>query len=72
MLMSVWYMGMPLWRGRNPLLKVLICAVIVLLIPLLSALYLLFPRSRVGRAIRSPFMKFIYHRYRPMTPTDGY
>ncbi|XP_043223426.1 transient-receptor-potential-like protein [Amphibalanus amphitrite] len=61
MLMSVWYTGLPLWRGRNPLLKVLICAVIVLLIPLLSVLYLLFPRSRVGRAIRSPFMKFIYH-----------
>ncbi|XP_037086621.1 transient-receptor-potential-like protein [Pollicipes pollicipes] len=61
MLMSVWYKGLPLWRGRNPLLKVVICAVIVLLIPLLSVLYLLFPRSRLGRAIRSPFMKFIYH-----------
>ena len=65
MLMSVWYMGLPLWRGRNPVLKVLMCAVIVLLIPLLSVLYLLFPRSRVGRAIRSPFMKFIYHRWAP-------
>lgn len=62
LLTSIWYEGFPIWRRRGGLAKVLLCLAIITAMPLLAACYLLFPRTRLGRLIRSPFMKFIYHR----------
>jgi len=31
------------------------------LLPVMAAIYLLMPRSRLGRLVRTPFMKFMYH-----------
>ncbi|UYV72630.1 trp-1 [Cordylochernes scorpioides] len=61
LLTSEWYGGLPVWRGRNWVVKVLLCVSLITCIPLIALLYLLFPRSRIGLLIRSPFMKFIYH-----------
>ncbi|XP_059469179.1 transient-receptor-potential-like protein [Neocloeon triangulifer] len=61
LLTSIWYEGFPIWRRRGGLEKVLLCLAIITAMPLLAATYLLFPRTRLGRLIRSPFMKFIYH-----------
>ncbi|CAB3374374.1 Hypothetical predicted protein [Cloeon dipterum] len=61
LLTSIWYEGFPIWRRRSGFSKVLLCLAIITAMPLLAATYLLFPRTRLGKLIRSPFMKFIYH-----------
>lgn len=61
LLTSIWYQGLPVWRRRNALSKTCLCAGLILLLPLIAAYYLAFPRARLSRVVRSPFMKFIYH-----------
>ena len=61
LLASLWYEGLPGFRRRNSVIKVLIIAIVGLLGPLLSIAYLLMPRSRIGRIMRQPFIKFICH-----------
>ncbi|XP_064482918.1 transient-receptor-potential-like protein [Ornithodoros turicata] len=55
------YEGLPVWRRRNALSKIFICLGLIFLLPLIAIYYLAFPRSRLSRVVRSPFMKFIYH-----------
>ncbi|RUS87233.1 hypothetical protein EGW08_004985, partial [Elysia chlorotica] len=61
LLTSIWYEGLPGWRKRNGFMKFLTCIGLILLLPFISLYYLLFPRSRIGQMLRSPFMKFLYH-----------
>ncbi|CAN8032694.1 unnamed protein product [Ixodes persulcatus] len=61
LLTSIWYQGLPVWRRRNALSKICLCAGLIALLPLIACYYLAFPRSRLSRVVRSPFMKFIYH-----------
>ncbi|GAB6026000.1 hypothetical protein CHUAL_011965 [Chamberlinius hualienensis] len=61
LLTSVWYSGLPVWRRRNGMIKLLLCLGIILSMPLISITYLLCPHTRPGQLLRSPFMKFIYH-----------
>ncbi|KAK3740744.1 hypothetical protein RRG08_048986 [Elysia crispata] len=61
LLTSIWYEGLPGWRKRNGFMKFLTCIGLILLLPFISLYYLLFPRSRLGQMLRSPFMKFLYH-----------
>lgn len=61
LLTSIWYQGLPVWRRRNALSKICLCAGLIALLPLIAGYYLAFPRSRLSRVVRSPFMKFIYH-----------
>ncbi|XP_050695273.1 transient-receptor-potential-like protein isoform X2 [Eriocheir sinensis] len=61
LLTSVWHEGLPIWRRRNAVVKILLCFSIIVCMPLIAIIYLIFPRTRLGRVIRSPFMKFIYH-----------
>ncbi|XP_045127636.1 transient-receptor-potential-like protein isoform X4 [Portunus trituberculatus] len=61
LLTSVWHEGLPIWRRRNAVVKILLCFSIIICMPLIAIIYLIFPRTRLGRVIRSPFMKFIYH-----------
>jgi len=61
LLASIWYAGIPGWRRYNFVAKVVIIVSLIGLLPLLAAIYLLMPRSRVGRLVRTPFMKFMYH-----------
>ncbi|XP_053645318.1 transient-receptor-potential-like protein isoform X2 [Cherax quadricarinatus] len=61
LLTSVWHEGLPIWRRRNALVKILLCLSIILCMPIIAIIYLIFPRTSLGRVIRSPFMKFIYH-----------
>ncbi|GFN81521.1 transient-receptor-potential-like protein [Plakobranchus ocellatus] len=42
-------------------MKFLTCIGLILLLPFISMYYLIFPRSRIGQLLRSPFMKFLYH-----------
>ncbi|XP_023225280.1 transient-receptor-potential-like protein [Centruroides sculpturatus] len=61
LLTSIWYKGLPVWRRRNGAMKMFLCFVLIACVPLIAFYYLFFPRSRLGRLVRSPFMKFIYH-----------
>ncbi|XP_042212142.1 transient-receptor-potential-like protein [Homarus americanus] len=61
LLTSVWHEGLPIWRRRNALVKILLCLSIIVCMPVIAIIYLIFPRTSLGRVIRSPFMKFIYH-----------
>nr|CFW94249.1 Eka-Trp1 protein [Euperipatoides kanangrensis] len=61
LLTSVWYEGLPGWRRYDGALKILICIGLIFLFPFMAFYYLIFPRSRIGQFLRSPFMKFLYH-----------
>lgn len=61
LLTSIWYEGLPVWRRRNTVVKILICLGVIGCIPLIAFYYLLFPHTRLGQLLRSPFMKFLYH-----------
>ncbi|XP_023238515.1 transient-receptor-potential-like protein isoform X1 [Centruroides sculpturatus] len=61
LLTSIWYEGLPVWRRRNCVMKILLCCGLIACMPVIALYYLIFPRSKLGKVIRSPFMKFIYH-----------
>ncbi|CAF2347246.1 unnamed protein product [Rotaria sp. Silwood2] len=61
LLASLWYEGLPGFRRRHSVIKLLITAIVGLLCPILSIAYLLTPRSSLGRIMRQPFIKFICH-----------
>lgn len=61
LLTSIWYEGLPGWRKRNGIMKFLTCIGLILLLPFMAVYYLIFPRSKIGQLLRSPFMKFLYH-----------
>ena len=62
LLASIWYEGIPGWRKRSFVAKVLIIISLIMIMPLMAVYYLILPRSRLGQIIRTPFMKFMYHR----------
>jgi len=61
LLTSIWYEGLPGWRRRNTLSKFIICLGLILIMPFMAIYYWIFPHSRIGLLLRSPFMKFVYH-----------
>lgn len=61
LLTSIWYEGLPGWRKRNGFTKLLMCIGLILLLPFMAVYYWIFPRSKIGQILRSPFMKFLYH-----------
>ncbi|XP_078268718.1 LOW QUALITY PROTEIN: short transient receptor potential channel 5-like [Rhinoraja longicauda] len=61
LLATLWYDGFPGWRRRHWAVKLLTCVTIGFLFPVLSAVYLVAPKSRLGRFIKNPFIKFICH-----------
>lgn len=61
LLMTLWYANFPNWRKLDALAKIAICVALVTLMPFLCPLYLLLPKSRIGRFVSSPFVKFMYH-----------
>ncbi|CAF4493895.1 unnamed protein product [Rotaria sp. Silwood1] len=61
LLASLWYEGLPGFRRRHSVIKILITTLVGLLFPILSIAYILMPRSSIGRIMRQPFIKFICH-----------
>uniref|UniRef100_A0A9J2PQ92 Transient receptor ion channel domain-containing protein n=1 Tax=Ascaris lumbricoides TaxID=6252 RepID=A0A9J2PQ92_ASCLU len=61
LLTSIWYEGFPGRKQRGSLWNHVICVFLILLWPVLALCYILVPKSRVGRIVRSPFMKFLYY-----------
>ena len=60
-LSSIWYEGLPGWRGSNAFNKSLLCILVMVMMPINALIYLVFPRTRLGQMMRSPFMKFMHH-----------
>ncbi|XP_038055091.1 short transient receptor potential channel 4-like [Patiria miniata] len=58
---EVWYQGLPGWRRQHFTVKLLISFFVGLSFPLLSLVYLLAPRTRLGKILRLPFLKFMCH-----------
>ncbi|XP_072897618.1 short transient receptor potential channel 1 isoform X2 [Hemitrygon akajei] len=58
---TVWFGQMAGYRRKHTCKKILTVLSVATLWPLLSLCYLLAPKSRVGRVIHTPFMKFIIH-----------
>ncbi|KAM8898838.1 short transient receptor potential channel 5a [Spinachia spinachia] len=61
LLATLWYDGFPGWRRRHWAVKLVTCFIIGLLFPFFSLIYLLAPKSALGRFIKKPFIKFICH-----------
>uniref|UniRef100_A0A0N5APW5 ANK_REP_REGION domain-containing protein n=1 Tax=Syphacia muris TaxID=451379 RepID=A0A0N5APW5_9BILA len=61
LLTSIWYEGFPGWKRRGSMWNNVICLLLIVLWPVLAICYILVPKSRIGRIVRSPFMKFLYY-----------
>ncbi|XP_006124048.2 short transient receptor potential channel 1 isoform X3 [Pelodiscus sinensis] len=58
---TVWFGQMAGYRRKHTCKKILTVLTVGIFWPVLSFCYLLAPKSRVGRIIHTPFMKFIIH-----------
>ncbi|CAD6190350.1 unnamed protein product [Caenorhabditis auriculariae] len=61
LLTSIWYEGFPGRQRRGSGWNKLLCVLLILLWPIFALSYILMPKSRIGRIVRSPFMKFLYY-----------
>ncbi|XP_077597293.1 short transient receptor potential channel 6a isoform X2 [Stigmatopora nigra] len=58
-LLSIWYENLPGLRQQTTAIKLLVVLAVSMGLPGLSLAYWIAPCSRVGRVMRSPFMKFV-------------
>ncbi|KAG8511224.1 Short transient receptor potential channel 3 [Galemys pyrenaicus] len=60
-LLTIWYENLAGLREQTVAVKCLVVLVVALGLPLLAVGYWVAPCSRLGRTLRSPFMKFVAH-----------
>uniref|UniRef100_A0A3B3DSC8 Transient receptor potential cation channel, subfamily C, member 6a n=1 Tax=Oryzias melastigma TaxID=30732 RepID=A0A3B3DSC8_ORYME len=60
-LLSIWYENIPGLRQQTTGVKLLVVLAVAIGLPVLAAAYWITPCSRVGKVMRSPFMKFVAH-----------
>ncbi|CAM4341006.1 unnamed protein product [Caretta caretta] len=60
-LSSIWCGNLSGWRGSNTLWKFFVSCSIFLTVPLLCLLYWIAPKSRVGKMLKIPVIKFLLH-----------
>ncbi|KAK0418100.1 hypothetical protein QR680_013369 [Steinernema hermaphroditum] len=61
LLAAIWYEGLPGFRNRHILFKLLLILSVAVSFPLLSLVYLIAPKSCLGNLARKPFIKFLCH-----------
>ncbi|XP_073998927.1 transient-receptor-potential-like protein [Rhodnius prolixus] len=61
LLASIWYEGLPGFRRKSLLKKMLNLSMISLLFPFYCLLYIVAPNTSTGKLMRKPFMKFLIH-----------
>ncbi|KAH8401599.1 hypothetical protein KR009_006741 [Drosophila setifemur] len=61
LLSSIWYDGLPGFRRKSIVDKVLCIVQVALLFPLYCLIYMCAPNCRTGQLMRKPFMKFLIH-----------
>ncbi|KAL8191393.1 UNVERIFIED_CONTAM: Short transient receptor putative channel 2, partial [Gekko kuhli] len=60
-LSSIWCGSLQSWRGSNSVWKVFISCSIFLMMPLLCLVYWVAPKSKVGKMVKIPVIKFLLH-----------
>uniref|UniRef100_H3A6A4 Transient receptor potential cation channel subfamily C member 3 n=1 Tax=Latimeria chalumnae TaxID=7897 RepID=H3A6A4_LATCH len=60
-LLTIWYENLSGLREQSIAIKCLVVLVVALGLPLLAVGYWMAPCSRLGKILRSPFMKFVAH-----------
>uniref|UniRef100_A0A3B4ZY13 Short transient receptor potential channel 3-like n=1 Tax=Stegastes partitus TaxID=144197 RepID=A0A3B4ZY13_9TELE len=60
-LLSIWYENLPGLRQQTTAIKLLVVLAVAIGLPGLAVAYWITPCSRVGKVMRSPFMKFVAH-----------
>ncbi|XP_004076431.2 short transient receptor potential channel 6 [Oryzias latipes] len=60
-LLSIWYENIPGLRQQTTGVKLLVVLAVAIGLPVLAVAYWITPSSRVGKVMRSPFMKFVAH-----------
>uniref|UniRef100_A0A6Q2Y987 Transient receptor ion channel domain-containing protein n=1 Tax=Esox lucius TaxID=8010 RepID=A0A6Q2Y987_ESOLU len=60
-LLTIWYENLSGLREQTIAVKCLVVVAVALGLPLLAVAYWIAPCSRLGNALRSPFMKFVAH-----------
>ncbi|XP_038129897.1 short transient receptor potential channel 6a isoform X1 [Cyprinodon tularosa] len=60
-LLSIWYENIPGLRQQTTAIKLLVVLAVAIGLPGLAVAYWVTPCSRVGKVMRSPFMKFVAH-----------
>uniref|UniRef100_A0A3B3VC16 Transient receptor potential cation channel, subfamily C, member 6a n=1 Tax=Poecilia latipinna TaxID=48699 RepID=A0A3B3VC16_9TELE len=60
-LLSIWYENLPGLRQQTTAVKLLVVLAVAIGLPGLAVAYWVTPCSRVGKVMRSPFMKFVAH-----------
>ncbi|XP_061595764.1 short transient receptor potential channel 6a isoform X2 [Cololabis saira] len=60
-LLSIWYENLPGLRQQTTGVKLLVVLAVAMGLPGLAVAYWVAPCSRVGKVMRSPFMKFVAH-----------
>ncbi|CAB3252591.1 unnamed protein product [Arctia plantaginis] len=61
LLASIWYEGVPGFRRKTAIEKVMIICRVALLFPFYCTLYMIAPNCPTGKLVRKPFMKFLIH-----------
>ncbi|KAJ8728727.1 hypothetical protein PYW07_006423 [Mythimna separata] len=61
LLASIWYEGVPGFRRKTAMEKIMIICRVALLFPFYCSLYMVAPNCSTGKLMRKPFMKFLIH-----------
>ncbi|XP_022229777.2 transient-receptor-potential-like protein isoform X1 [Drosophila obscura] len=61
LLSSIWYDGLPGFRRKSIVDKIMCIAQVAVLFPLYCFIYIFAPNCQTGRLMRKPFMKFLIH-----------
>ncbi|KAJ0172575.1 hypothetical protein K1T71_011714 [Dendrolimus kikuchii] len=61
LLAAIWYEGVPGFRRKTTMEKIMIICRVALLFPFYCTLYMITPNCPTGKLMRKPFMKFLIH-----------
>ncbi|GLH08834.1 Transient-receptor-potential-like protein, partial [Gryllus bimaculatus] len=61
LLAAIWYEGLPGFRRKTIVQKLMDVSLVALLFPFYCTLYMIAPNTNTGKLMRKPFMKFLIH-----------
>ncbi|KAF7285043.1 hypothetical protein GWI33_012349 [Rhynchophorus ferrugineus] len=61
LLAALWYEGVPGFRRKSNMKKIMIILKVALMFPFYCLLYTFVPETKTGKLMRKPFMKFLIH-----------
>ncbi|XP_033110107.1 short transient receptor potential channel 5-like isoform X2 [Anneissia japonica] len=60
-LIEMWFHGLKGWRDQSSLRSTLLTILMAVSYPLLSVAYMLYPKGKLGKLIKIPYVKFLCH-----------